>query len=302
MQAETRLVTLSLGDGRRWSAAAVAIATVGLAALALWLGYRLLLLAWTGIELGRLLPAPAPGALAPAPEGPPPAQSLAAWHLFGDALGGGVARRLPEAPETSLALELRGVLAEADPRQGLALIAERGAPARRYRVGDRLPGEAELVAVHADRVLLRRAGVEETLRLPRAAGGAAPGAGAAGAAPARAVASTGFAPVLLPGVELMPAIEAMRLEPETLAREVTVLPVFEGGRLAGVRLSGGRQAELVHRLGVLPTDVITAVDGVPLDSLERGQEILERLRGARQATVTVRRDGREQNLHLRLER
>ncbi|MDW8478738.1 MAG: type II secretion system protein N [Xanthomonadales bacterium] len=195
------------------------------------------------------------------------------------------------------------MLAEADPRQGLALIAERGAPARRYRVGDRLPGEAELVAVHADRVLLRRAGVEETLRLPRAAGGAAPGGGRGGRGrpPGR-----WRRPVsrrcCCPGVELMPAIEAMRLEPETLAREVTVLPVFEGGRLAGVRLSGGRQAELVHRLGVLPTDVITAVDGVPLDSLERGQEILERLRGARQATVTVRRDGREQNLHLRLER
>ncbi|MDW8478737.1 MAG: hypothetical protein RML12_01140 [Xanthomonadales bacterium] len=98
-------MTLSLGDGRRWSAAAVAIATVGLAALALWLGYRLLLLAWTGIELGRLQPPPAPAALAEVPAGPPPAQSLAAWHLFGDALGGGVhaatGRRLPRPPSPS---------------------------------------------------------------------------------------------------------------------------------------------------------------------------------------------------------
>ncbi|GIX32527.1 MAG: hypothetical protein KatS3mg125_0483 [Lysobacterales bacterium] len=273
-------------------------ATWILVLLALWLGWRLLLVLSAGVELGPLLEEqrePIAG-----PSAPPPAQSVAAWHLFGDAMQGAI-RPAPQAPETTLALELRGVIASEDPAQGLALIAERGKAARRYRVGDALPGQAVLKAVYADRVLIERGGSEESLRLPRAQAvspSSAPGSAPRNAAP---VASP-LAPIVLPGVELQPAIEGLRFDPEAIAREIAVLPVFEEGKLAGVRLSGGRQAELLARLGVLPTDIVTAVNGVPLDSLERGREIIAGLREAREARVTVRRDGREQTLLLRLDR
>lgn len=287
------------GVAERWLEPSLNAAAAILALIALWLAWRLLLVFSVGIEIGPLLGDARDRAVEPSAQ-PHPAQSIAAWHLFGDAMQGAV-RPLPQAPETTLALELRGVLAGEDPTAGLALIAERGRAARRYRVGDALPGDAVLRAVHRDRVLIERGGMQESIRLPRASTGRA--AAAAEAAPVPATQPQApLAPVILPGVELQPAITALRFDPETIAREIAVLPVFEGGKLAGVRLSGGRQAELLARLGVLPTDIVTAVNGVPLDSVERGRQIIDGLREAREARVTVRRDGREQTLLLRLDR
>jgi general secretion pathway protein C len=284
----------------RWLERSLHAAAALFALIALWLAWRLLLVWSTGIELGPLLDATEGRPAEPALQQPSGAQSIAAWHLFGDAMQG-APRPTLQAPETTLALELRGVIAGEDPAGGFAFIAEPGRAARRYRVGEALPGGATLRAVYADRVLIERAGAEESLRLPRAqAAKSAPAARAAGASAAPP--SPALAPLTLPGVELQPAIEALRFDPEAMAREIAVLPVFEGGKLAGVRLSGGRQADLLARLGVLPTDIVTAVNGVPLDSLERGREIVEGLRAAREARVTVRRDGREQTLLLKLDR
>ncbi len=287
------------GVAERWLEPSLNAAAVVFALIALWLAWRLLLVWSVGIEIGPLL-GEARDRAAEAAAKPHPAQSIAAWHLFGDAMQGAV-RPLPQAPETTLALELRGVVAGDDPATGVALIAERGRTARRYRVGDPLPGEAVLRAVHRDRVLIERGGMRESLRLPRASSGQ--GQAAAGAAPVPAnQPQAPLAPITLPGVELQPAIAALRFDPEAIAREIAVLPVFEDGKLAGVRLAGGRQAELLARLGVLPTDIVTAVNGVPLDSVERGRQIIDGLREAREARVTVRRDGREQTLLLRLDR
>jgi len=48
---------------------------------------------------------------------------------------------------------------------------------------------------------------------------------------------------------------------------------------------------LMGRLGLRPGDVVTAVNGAPVDSLARGQQIVESLRTASSARVTVLRDG-----------
>jgi hypothetical protein len=47
-------------------------------------------------------------------------------------------------------------------------------------------------------------------------------------------------------------------------------------------------------------DVITAVNGTPLDDVNRGNEILQTLSSAASATVTVQRNGQSQELNLNL--
>lgn len=92
------------------------------------------------------------------------------WSLFGtweDQQGGGGNGDQPvDAPETRLQLKLLGVFQTGEEGQSPgAIIAEQGNNGELYRVGDRVPGNARLEQVHADRVILRRQGQLETLKL-----------------------------------------------------------------------------------------------------------------------------------------
>jgi general secretion pathway protein C len=265
-----------------------------------WLAVRLLWLLLDGPDLAAATPTVAPPVSA---QSAPAARSIAAWHLFGNALPGPDLAALAQARETTLKLTLRGVLADEDPALGIALIAEEGGRERAFRVGEEVPGGARLEGVYPDRVALNRAGVMETLSLPRASG--TPGMARSTAPGTPPAALRSYTPIftqpqVLPGVDLAQATRGMAIDADRLARDISVLPVIEGGRFAGVRLSGGRDARILSQLGLRPTDVVTAVNGIPLDSLERGQQIAETLRESRSANVTVRRDGRDVVLNINL--
>lgn len=89
-------------------------------------------------------------------------------HLFGEA---GAQAPVVEDDEpakiTTLPLELQSVFIADDPKESAAIVAQKGKAGLLYQVGEKLPGNAELVEVASDRVLLRRAGVRETLLFPK---------------------------------------------------------------------------------------------------------------------------------------
>ena len=72
-----------------------------------------------------------------------------------------------EAPETKLQLILRGALSSDDPEHARAIIADPRGKEEQYAIGEELPGNAELSEIHPDRVILKRNGRFETLRLPK---------------------------------------------------------------------------------------------------------------------------------------
>lgn len=230
-----------------------------------------------------------------------PSIPLADFHLFGD---GPQPRAAVNAPVTALGLVLKGTFAAADQRFSRALIAGSGTEAT-YAPGMDLPGGARLESVHADHVMLRVEGRQESLPLrPSAAisGGPAaainPRPGPAAPLP-RANAS------MLPGqpssfVNPVAGTSAAAFEhfrskavpdPAALARSVTALPVIEDGRVVGVRLNAGSNQALLARAGLEPTDIITEINGIPIDSLARGAQIAQQLQNARSARVSVRRGG-----------
>lgn len=286
---------------------AAALAPLALAAAAAWLLWQLLRLSWLLLAGPDVAPGPPPLPLPEAgPRGSPQAVSVSKWHLFGDP-GARIdlARLAQQAPATSLKLVLRGTFNEDASEGGYAIVSDEAGVHRRYRVGDSLPGDATLVGIYSGRVLLRRGGVDESLSLPNAlppgslsgsgATGSSSGAAAAlpGAAAARGPAPPSF---VNPSISVgMPSLESIRAATGTdiseLARQVSVFPVLENGRFAGVRLSVGRDSDLLDRSGLRPTDIITAVNGIPLDGPERSAELMAALRDTRQVTLSVRRDG-----------
>jgi general secretion pathway protein C len=107
--------------------------------------------------------------------------------------------------------------------------------------------------------------------------------------------------MIAPGGPNMESIrDATGIDAAALASQVQVFPVLENGRFAGVRLSAGRDSELFERSGLRPTDIVTAVNGIPLDGPQRQSELLESLRDARSLQLTIRRDGREQQVGVDL--
>ncbi len=100
--------------------------------------------------------------------------SIQRWDLFGALIKERV-RPAPapvkpvKATETTLRLVLAGVFRAEVEEDSTAIIAEKGRPGKLYGIGDRVPGNATLVRVLADHVLLERGGRTEILRFPKGA-------------------------------------------------------------------------------------------------------------------------------------
>jgi general secretion pathway protein C len=214
--------------------------------------------------------------------------ALVAANLF----GAEAADPQAAAAATSLPLVLAGVLANSDPARGVALVGESAAAARVFRVGDTLPGGARLQAVLADRILLERGGRSEALMLPRqSSGGTAPppvaGAPVRGGATAEQAIQQARARMMQAGNSVVGDI----IRPQA---------VLADGRQQGYRVYPGANPSAFGRLGLRPGDLVTAVNGTPLDDPTQSATIFGTLGDGGSARLTVMRNGRQQELTLNL--
>jgi general secretion pathway protein C len=296
------LASLTHADHARVSRLAALAACAVFALICLWLLVRL---AWLLVPQGDDVAVSAPTAPAPAAV---PVQSVGKWHLFGNPQTIAVLQQMRNAPATTLKLTLRGTLATDDAHDGIAMIEDEHGGERAYKVGDVVVGNAKLAAVYADHVVLDHEGVAETLSLPRAEQHAPPlppanQANLAVATGARASSiPPNYAPPQLGGnLDWNAAQSKLRIDPTRLARQVHVEPVFENGKIAGARLSGGGDvAMLMSQAGLKPTDLITAINGQSLSAVSNPQQFMDNLAGAGSVSVTVLRNGKPATLTVSL--
>jgi general secretion pathway protein C len=196
------------------------------------------------------------------------------------------------APPSSMALVLTGIISNEDPQNGLAILGESAAAAKVYGVGDNVPGGARLHSVYSDRVLLERDGRLESLALPRQVM-----AGLTEAPP-----PPGPPPIANSPQE--PMAERMRRliaeEPGVIADVMRPQAVFAQGKQRGYRVYPGRNRQAFQRLGLKPGDLVVSINGTPLDDPARGQEIFRTIGSSSEAHVTVMRNGRQQDLTLNM--
>ncbi len=282
--------------------AALAICVIA-GLICVWLLVRLVWLALPHADAGSDLAAVAPRTPATAT-----AQSISLWHLFGNPQSVNLAQLARNAPATTLKLTLRGTLALPDPKQGIAMIADEQGGERSYNVGDDVAG-AKLTEVYTDHVVLSHEGAAETLQLPRPEAHApelpeANRQNLASSAPGKAlsVPPTYVPPQMAHGaLDWSKAQKQLQIDPAELAKQVHVEPVFENGKIAGARLSGGGQiGALMNQAGLKPTDLITTVNGTSLTSLSNPQQFMDNLKDATSLQVTVMRDGKPATLTLNL--
>jgi general secretion pathway protein C len=248
------------------------------ALLVLLLAWQLVQLAWTLLGAGNTLPPPAPVA---APVSGPVAQAVDVGaivnaHLFGEASAPAAGSTDPNSvAATQMPLVLVGTIANTDPTLGYAIIGESAATAKVYGVGKTITGGTKLHSVYPDRAILDRGGKLEALLLPKKFSGGGMSAAAPAASPMlgdrlRDLASSN-----------MTAITDI-LRPQ---------PVFANGQQRGYRVYPGRNRAQFNRLGLLPGDMVTAINGTPLDDAARGMEILQTMNTASSVNMTVERNG-----------
>ena len=226
-------------------------------------------------------------------------QSISQWHLFGEVKIQQPTVEEPQPvvmPETPLNLTLRGVVSSKADEVASAIIADASGHEDFYIIGSQVPGGAVLEEIYSDRVILRRNNRLETLKLPQEAD---------------AENSTGFQsrtnyrqPRVLPGsgssrdtgALLHQYREALINDPQSVMDLVRAYPVRENGKLIGYKVRPGRDRQLLQKFGLRSGDVVTAVNGVPLDNPLKGLEIMRDLTTATQVSLDIKRGGVSQTL------
>jgi len=264
--------------------------------LPLWVSVALvLLLAWQLVQVTWTLlgSRKAPGAGSPTPAATLPARqafdvgSIVNAHLFGVAGAPAAGETDPNAvAATQMNLVLVGTIAQSDPQLGYAIIGESAAAAKVYAVGKTITGGTKLHSVYADRVILDRGGKLEALLLPRKFQGGGPPPPAATAGPP---------PDAMLGDRLR---QLAAQNPGAITEILRPQPVFANGQQRGYRVYPGRNRAQFTRLGLMPGDLVTAINGTPLDDPARGMEILQSMNSAVEVTVTVERNGQPTQINI----
>jgi general secretion pathway protein C len=225
-------------------------------------------------------------------------------HLFGKA--GAVAKPKKvdkKAPETRLNLTLHGVFVADQPENGAAIIAK-GSAQKYHKVGSAVMSGVTLQAVYTDRIVLLRKGQSEVLRFPKLKNKRTSSTRNSSKSPRRSVKrNDSFGPGVRTGsrsANLSKYREMIRQEPLKVFEYVRFVPVKSRDGMKGYRILPQKNRELYNQLGVRPSDLVTAVNGVPLTDDKEAMKLMDQLKDASNLQVDIIRNGQSRTLSFDL--
>ena len=214
------------------------------------------------------------------------------WEVFGrqGETVGFVA--VEAAPDTRLRLELLGLFQHPDSAQAGAIIAEQGKEGELFRVGSRVPGNATLEEILADRVILLRAGQREALRLKEPElGGVQQTTGETAGRPQRLDQRHNFpgqSPMEMQPVQqqmLDNVSEDLSAQRTMIIQQMGLAPADGEGYLIGANAP----AAVLQQVGLRPGDVIVSVNGQTLGNEGGDIAALQEFRNSGAASIVVQR-------------
>jgi len=230
-------------------------------------------------------------------------KEVATYHLFGDAKKQVVVNeKIIDAPETRLRLDLKGVFASTNTEEALAIISSSNDNDKTYHIGDKVTTGVTLHAIYEDRVILKRNGQLETLRLPKAK------------VDSKAINTTHSNSVsqstddkstkTLTVVTTQATTQRLRKMRDTLVKDpakiwqqVRINPVLKKGQVQGYTLAHNDQA-LMDALNIKKTDIITEINGESLSNPATLYGLMNSLSSQQSLDLTIVRNGQQQTIQL----
>ncbi len=205
---------------------------------------------------------------------------MASYPFFGKpsnpAVVSEVAKR--SAPETGLRLRLEGVLVGLRPEDSGAIVAGSNGKTEYYRVGDTLPGNAELADVEPHRILLLRNGQYESLAFEEVI---VSGVVAEDEPPQPQVAGS-------PDAFIASARSQLDSQGVAALKAYGLSPADDSGQ-SGYVYDGS--SAMLNAVNLKAGDVITAINGQRLGDLAQDRVLLENWRSQPQLEIEIERDG-----------
>ena len=226
--------------------------------------------------------------------------NLSSYHLFGDAKKQVqiIQPKVIEAPETRLRLDLKGVFASTIANQALAIISSSKGKDKTYHIGDKITGGALLHAVYEDRVILKRNGQLETLRLPKSKvdskafyNNKASTVNSKQRGVQRSQSSKGQAR------RLRKIRDTLLKDPEKIWQQVRIAPVMKNGQIHGYTMAHNDQ-KLMKALNLRQTDVITSINGQALSDPATLYSLMGDLSKQNSLMLDIERNGQQQTIQL----
>ena len=238
---------------------------------------------------------------------------VSAYHLFGDAKKSVVVeQKIIDAPETRLRLDLKGVFATSNAEEALAIISSSKDKDKTYHIGDKVIGGALLHSVYTDRVILKRNGKLETLRLPKskidskAFYSAEPSSSNFSESltnkPVQSIKSAKMtssqdAQNSSPSQRLRTIRDDLLKDPAKVWQQIRINPVMKNGSVQGYTLAHNDQA-LMAALNIRSTDIITGVNGESLSDPATLYGLMGSMSSQQSMELTIERNGQEQTVQL----
>ncbi|GGC75719.1 type II secretion system protein N [Marinobacter halophilus] len=255
------------------------LANLLLVVLVVYLGIVLAKLTWLFAWSDRPVPeVPSQMAGQSAGQNWVPQMSIAGYDFFGrtERQVGVVEAVRRSAPETGLRLRLEGVLIGQRPEDSGAIVAGSNGETEYYRVGESLPGNAELAEVESDRILIRRGGRYESLAFEEQLDSAV------------MVAEAEVQTAESPDEFLAGARQQLDAQGASALRAYGLQPADDSG-FSGYVYDGSNP--MLNAVNLRQGDVITAINGQRLGDLEQDKALLEDWRSQAQLDIEIERDG-----------
>ncbi|MEJ2143273.1 MAG: type II secretion system protein GspC [Gammaproteobacteria bacterium] len=199
------------------------------------------------------------------------------------------------APETRLQLKLKGVFASSNPERAYAIISDSKNQDKSYRLGSKIVGGAILHAVYPDRVILKRNGRLETLRLSTSYDKSGM---KTSIKKSKRISRTPGKVIQAPP-KLKKLKQTLLEDPQQIWQQVRISPVLKDGSIKGYMVEH-KDKQLMRSLNLQKGDVITAVNGKPLSDPASLYGLMNQLKTQQSLNVTIERNNQEQTIQLRM--